>query len=285
MNKLRHVRTLAMGLLAGTIGPCVALAQTRPPAPVPPISYQTFKRLQAHPELLKQLLTPPEPSAEPLYLPRQASPWSRLTNQPPFNAGAMLLLTDGTLMVQDQGPANGGGRGWWRFTPDINGSYLNGTWSQLSSLPAGYAPLYFASVVLRGGRVIIEGGEYNDGMMVWTNLGALYDPVVDTWTPVPPPTGNQWSMIGDAPGTVLADGQFMMGGHATTQQALFNPGTLSWTIIDSGKADINSEEGWTLLQNGDVLTVDCNNPGNLTNSELFRPISGSWVSAHDRQAL
>ena len=75
MNKLRHVRTLAMGLLAGTVGPGAALAQTRPPAPPPPISYQTFKRLQAHPELLKQLLTPPEPSAEPLYLP-PASPWS-----------------------------------------------------------------------------------------------------------------------------------------------------------------------------------------------------------------
>lgn len=278
MNKLRHVRTLAMGLLAGTVGPGAALAQTRPPAPPPPISYQTFKRLQAHPELLKQLLTPPEPSAEPLYLP-PASPWSRLTNQPMFNAGAMLLLTDGTVMVQDLGPANGGGRGWWRFTPDINGSYLNGTWSQLASLRAGYAPLYFASAVLRGGRVIIEGGEYNDGMMVQTNQGALYDPVVDTWTPVPPPTGNQWSMIGDAPGTALADGEFMMGGHATTQQALFHPGTLSWTIVDSGKVDINSEEGWTLLQNGDVLTVDCNNPGNLTNSELYNPITGKWATA------
>jgi hypothetical protein len=27
-------------------------------------------------------------------------------------------------------------------------------------------------------------------MMVQTNQGALYDPVVDTWTPVPPPTSS-----------------------------------------------------------------------------------------------
>jgi hypothetical protein len=186
----------------------------------------------------------------------------------------MLLLTDGNVMVQA-----GTGQGWWQLTPDINGSYLHGTWSQLASLPPGYAPLYFASAVLPDGRVIIEGGEYNDGNMVWTNLGAIYNPVVNTWTPVAPPTGSQWSMIGDAPGTVLANGTFMMGGHATTQQALFNPADLTWTITGSGKADKNSEEGWTLLPNGAVLVVDCNHPGNLTNSELFHPISGSWVSA------
>ena len=184
----------------------------------------------------------------------------------------MLLLTDGTVMVQDQGPANSGDRGWWRFTPDINGSDLNGTRARIGLAACGLRA--------GGGRVIIEGGEYNDGMMVWTNQGALYDPVVDTWTPVPPPTSSAFIQIGDAPGTALADGQFMMGGHAITQQALFHPGTLSWTIIDSpGKADINSEEGWTLLQNGGVLTVDCNNPRNLTNSELYNPITGMWATA------
>ena len=34
-----------------------------------------------------------------------------------------------------------------------------------------------------------------------------------------------------------------------------------------------------MLQNGDVLTVDCNNPGNLTNSELYNPITGKWATA------
>jgi hypothetical protein len=72
----------------------------------------------------------------------------------------MLQLTDGTVIVQDLTSTNLGG--WWRLTPDNTGSYLNGTWSPIASLPKGYSPLYYASVALADGRVIIEGGEYND---------------------------------------------------------------------------------------------------------------------------
>ena len=170
------------------------------------------------------------------------------------------------MMVQ-HGPAHSNGAGACRFTAQYQRQL-----PERHLVAIGLAA-WLRAVVLRirgpsrrAGHARSRGSKYNDGM-VQTNQGALYDPVVDTWTPVPPPTGNQWSMIGDAR-TALADGEFMMGGHATTQQALFHPGTLSWTIVDSGKVDIDSEEGWTLLQNGDVLTVDCNNPGNLRNSEF-----------------
>jgi hypothetical protein len=27
------------------------------------------------------------------------------------------------------------GSAWWRLTPDNNGNYINGTWTQLASLP------------------------------------------------------------------------------------------------------------------------------------------------------
>ena len=50
----------------------------------------------------------------------------------------------------------------------------------------------------------VEGGEYNDGATVWTNLGAVYDPVADTWTAVTPPAN--WTQIGDAQSVVLANG-------------------------------------------------------------------------------
>src|SRR5204863_9226475 len=82
--------------------------------------------------------------------------WQSLTNQPAFSAGAMLLLTDGTVLVHAE---QNDSRNWYKLTPDVNGSYLNGTWTQVASLPAGYAPLYFSSAVLPDGRVIIEGGE------------------------------------------------------------------------------------------------------------------------------
>jgi Galactose oxidase, central domain len=278
MNNLIYIRTMATGLFVWTAGLDATWAQTLPPAPLPPVSQQTLKRPRAQPDMKQPLTSPLRLAAQPVFLASGPSPWRSLSRQPPFNAGAMLLLTDGTVMVHDQGTKNSGTSNWWRLTPDVNGSYLNGTWSKLASLPAGYAPLYFACAVLADGRVIIEGGEYNNGQEVFTNLGAIYDPVTNKWTPVPPPEGEEWLMIGAAASTVLADGTFMIGGIFTNEQALFNPASLSWTITGKGKADSNSEETWTLLPNTEVLTVDANNPENLTNSELYLPERGSWIS-------
>jgi hypothetical protein len=44
--------------------------------------------------------------------------------------------------------ADNGCQDWWKLTPDNTGSYLNGTWTQLASLPPGYSPLYHSSAVL-----------------------------------------------------------------------------------------------------------------------------------------
>lgn len=83
----------------------------------------------------------------------------KLINQPP-GGGALVefLLTDGTVMMQGNGDSV-----WYKLTPDNTGSYVNGTWSQLASLPPTYEPLYFASAVLADGRLVISGGEYNFG--------------------------------------------------------------------------------------------------------------------------
>jgi hypothetical protein len=89
-----------------------------------------------------------------------AQSWQPLTHQPSFTAGHALLLTDGTVMVHHEDP-NDGFIDWWKLTPDVNGSYVNGTWLQLASLPSDYGPLFFASAVLADGKVIIEGGEQN----------------------------------------------------------------------------------------------------------------------------
>ena len=209
------------------------------------------------------------------------SPWQLLTHQPPVldyvdcGPGNPILLTDGTVMVADDGCQD-----WWKLTPDEFGSYVNGTWTQLASTPAGYSPLYHSSAVLPDGRVIIEGGEYNFLHAVWTNLGAIYDPLSNIWTMVNPPAG--WSTIGDAQGVVLSDGTFMQANCCTTQAALLNPTTLTWTATGAGKFDVNDEEGWTLLPNRQVLTVDAYvfayDAGGM-NSEIYNPASGSWFSA------
>jgi hypothetical protein len=211
--------------------------------------------------------------------------WQRLTNQPSFSPGAMFLLTDGTVMVQDQGSQNNGTGNWWRLSPDSHGRYLDGTWSQAASLPSGYAPIYFASAVLPDGRLAIEGGEFNSGAPVDTNQGAIYDPVANTWTPIAPPNGGNgnWVRIGDAPGVVLANGTFLLGASGysgTADQALLDASNLTWTTTGAGKADGNGEEGFTLLPNGKVLTVDAKPQSCSTrNSEIYDPAGGTWQSA------
>jgi hypothetical protein len=201
----------------------------------------------------------------------QAQTLTPLSHQPPTAVGLPFLLTDGTVLVQGSQLTD-----WYKLTPDASGSYVNGTWSQVASIPASwnYAPDAFASAVLADGRLLIEGGEYNQGQFVLTNLGAIYDPVHNTWTPLAPPPG--WDNIGDSPSSVMPDGRFLIGRKLDQQMALLDPVTMQWTpMAASNKSDFNSEEGWTLMPDGTLLTVDVKN---APNSERYLPWMGAWLS-------
>jgi len=207
-----------------------------------------------------------------------AQTWTPLADAPTFYPGSALLLTDGTIMVQDQGKTGAGTSNWWKLTPDNTGSYVNGAWSQLASMQAGYEPEYYASAVLADGRVIVNGGEYNGSSNgVWTTKGSLYDPIANSWTPVAPPSG--WTTIGDAQSVVLPDGTYMLANCCTTNEALLDLKTMKWTPTGTGKADINDEEGWTLLPSGQVLTVDAENRADPTHTEILT--DGAWAFAGD----
>jgi hypothetical protein len=193
-----------------------------------------------------------------------------LKNQPPDGAGIAFLLTDGTVIAQ-----GGGGSDWAKLTPDKSGSYVNGTWKQIASLASNYSPDAFASAVLADGRVIIEGGEYNFGNFAFTNIGAVYDPVKDTWTPQKPPKG--WGFIGDSPSAVLPNGKFLLGSKFDRRVAVLDPATLTWTDLTSkGKNDRNAEEGWTLMPDGSVLTYDVTK---APHSERYLSVDDKWISA------
>lgn len=210
--------------------------------------------------------------------------WQGLTNPAPTEIGVVLLLTDGSVIGHEEADLNTNLAtvNWYKLTPDINGSYVNGTWSQIASLPSTYCPLYFGSAVLPDGRAIVEGGEDNTCSFPSseTNLGAIYDPVANTWTPVNPPDG--WRSIGDAPSVVLADGTYMQGAY-TNPDALLDISTMTWTSTGHGKFDTNQEEGWTLLPNGKVLAVDTYVSGGIsrtgTSSEIYDPSTGRWTGA------
>lgn len=199
-----------------------------------------------------------------------AQSWQPLTNQAPFGASNALLLTDGTVMVQRvESPQ------WFQLTPDAFGSYVNGTWSPLASMSPDYGPLYYASAVLADGRVVVTGGEYNlGGGPVWTNKGAVYDPVANVWAALAPPAG--WGNIGDAQCTVLSDGTFLLGSFADQRIAILDPGSLTYTNLNPPKDDRNDEEGWTLLSDGSVLTVDAIA---APLSQRYIPSTNQWVTA------
>jgi hypothetical protein len=204
-----------------------------------------------------------------LILPRIAAAQSieRLENPAPYGAQQTFQLTDGRILAQSYRY----NREFWVLTPDSNGSYVKGTWKQVASLPSPYSPVDEASQVLADGRVLIEGGEYDHGFVL-TNEGAIYDPLKDAWTRVEPPKG--WQNIGDSPSVVLPDGHYLLGDKLHKRGAELDPATMRWSPVSyRGKNDFNAEEGWTLMPDGSVLTVDV-----LTHpfSEEYLPAQGRW---------
>lgn len=243
-----------------------------------------------------------------------AQTWQTLVNPPPVpeiidpqynydlgpgGASNPILLTDGSVIIQNANPYAADGE-IFKLTPDINGSYLNGTWTQLATMP--YVEAAPSQAVLPNGEVLIEGGEFSgyEEYFTLTNQGAIYDPFTDVWTPVPPPpffvdlypprAAFAPNPIGDAPNVVLPDGTFMIGDKMSRQAATLDLATFTWTETGTNtKSDLNDEEGWTLLPSGAVLTVDCYTdyafgliptyPANPTNSEIYDPATNSWSSA------
>ncbi|HZY95997.1 MAG TPA: hypothetical protein VFE35_02725 [Candidatus Cybelea sp.] len=201
--------------------------------------------------------------------------FARIKSQPPAGMQLAWLLTDGSILTQ----SGANWSNWYRYVPDANGNYSNGTWKQVASLQAGYGPDAFASDVLADGRLAISGGEYNTPgngyQLQLVNLGSVYDPVKNTWTPLGHPT--RWKNIGDSPSSILPDGRMLVGNKLHTWDAALYPKTLTWKHLgDKGKSDFNAEEGWTLLPDGTILTADVKN---APNSEIYNPATGMWKSA------
>ena len=216
--------------------------------------------------MLNRLLLAASLAALPSLAPAQTI--QQLKNQPPDGAQETYLLTDGTILAQGYSNSD-----FWVLTPDKTGSYVNGTWQQVGSL--NYDPSADASQVLADGRVIVQGGEYsNGGNFTLTNKGEIYDPIKQTWSVLKAPS--HWQNIGDSPSTVLADGRFFLGDKLHKRGAILDPSTMKWSIAGyKGKNDFNAEEGFTLMPDGTILTVDVkDNP----QSESWSPTANKWSS-------
>ncbi len=186
-----------------------------------------------------------------------------------FTADIMLLLTDGSVLVHNgYTSVVANASQWLRLTPDQHGRYETGTWS--GELNMQYARQWFASGVLRDGRVFVIGGEYSTDPAATSDAwsGETFDPQTNTWTPISKPSAFEF-VRGDCNGSVLADGRVLLGAASVTEPpstwsrltAIWNPHDNSWVqaglefgaVSTTTKKDPFEEETFNLLADGSVL--------------------------------
>ena len=123
-----------------------------------------------------------------------------------FAASNLMLLTDGSVICQSERF-----KSWRRLVPDSTGSYVDGSWTDISDMANDRH--YYAAAVLRDGRVVVAGGEYRAGAFgvpveTAVDAGEIYDLVSDRWTALPLPASirpargrpglfaRRWTMVG-----------------------------------------------------------------------------------------
>lgn len=199
-----------------------------------------------------------------------AGNWKSLSSPPSvtsgsFNAGTMLLLTDGTVLVNNSGGSNnnGGGSEWLKLTPDPANGYSGGSWGSESDM--ANTRLFCASGILRDGRLFVVGGEFSTAGGD-TPLAEIYDPNSNSWSTLTKPTTFNF-IQGDCSACVLPDGRVIFGALNATSTAIWDPVTENWvqsgtgfgTVADT-KTGWCNEEGWTLLADGTVMAVNVKVP-------------------------
>jgi Galactose oxidase, central domain len=213
-----------------------------------------------------------------------AGAWTPLANLAPDGVELMLLLPDGTVMAAEEPGGTNYSAGWFLLTPDIHGSYINGTWSRLTSMH--YTRLDYSSIVLTNGQVWVAGGEYGTG----TATSEVYDPLSNTWTiaPVPvsllnpalssPEVGENQGFY-DSISKILPDGRVLIapdGANTIGGTLIFDPSTYAWsagpTTFKRGYPD-QAEASWVKLPDDSILTVD----PSTTNSERYIPSLNEWI--------
>ena len=204
-----------------------------------------------------------------------AGTWKALHNQPTFNASTMLLLTDGSVLCQDEGAAANGTNKWYKLTPDNLGSYEYGTWSAVADSPN--TPQFYGSGILMDGRVFVAGGEYNGSNAAAELLAAeIYDPVANSWTSLSTPSN--WTQIGDCSLCVLPDGRVLIAppGGSDNRTAIYDPIANTWTAAANKVGPASGEETWVLLPDQTVLTVNC---FGFPATEKYLIAADKWITA------
>lgn len=195
--------------------------------------------------------------------------WTPLTNVAPGGStSTMLMLNNGQVLVrQDSASPN-----FFLLTPDVNGNYVDGTWTTVSTPPV--TPFFPGSVLLPDGRVFFTSALGSGGL-----TGEIYDPVTDTWSltsTFPDSAG------GHSPAILLPSGQILVGNFAGPETYLYDPATDTWTQTGTRQQNELTDRGsnvWTLLSDGSVLSYDAfaSATNGVGSAQRYFPSTGTWV--------
>lgn len=183
----------------------------------------------------------------------------------------MLLLSDGTVMAASrvtdpsEVPLSSGSRIWYRLTPDIHGSYVNGSWTTLNSMQD--TRLWYSSAVLKDGRVLIAGGEYGTG----GSAAEIYNPVSGLWSSTPAPG----QFLSDSVSKILTNGNVLVGPASGGITLIYNTALNSWSPGPTPQSPANQNEvTWLKLPDDSILTI----PTDSQTSQRFIPAMDQWVT-------
>ena len=161
----------------------------------------------------------------------------------------------------------------WMFDP------ATATWTKISSVGAPPGAVLH-SAVWTGTRMLVWGGRANCDQATSTNVGALYDPVTNTWTPtssVNAPAARSMH------GTVWMNGRVMVWGGKlpnhlyTATGAYYDVASDTWTTtnpVGAPSIRIHPFTVWTgqkAIFWGGVTHV------NLQDGALYDPATNSWT--------
>lgn len=205
--------------------------------------------------------------------------WTNVTTLAPHdNFGVCFLLSDGRVLCHSTGGVVGDI--YDILTPDIHGSYSNGTWSQ--SAESHRWRFDFSSAVLKDGSVYVAGGEYGtDGTQAGSHA-EVYNPVTNTWSAESTPG----HVISDANAEILPDGRILQAllydFSNLKHTAIYDPVTNSYSTGPDSHG-VHNESMWVKLPDNSILMVDMQRLDNSytfttpPHSERYIPSLNTWV--------
>ena len=187
--------------------------------------------------------------------------WTSLASGPPVGVNNCMLMSDGTVLgAERRRPVR------VQLTPDIHGSYVNGTWTTLATM--NNSRLFFSSQLLTNGDLWVAGGEDGSG----GSSAELYNPLNNIWTLIPPPSSG-YPDFSDSISEILPNGNpLVCPVYSSTVCLIYNVASNSWQTAASCAAS-QDEADWVKLPSDNIQTIDAFSQ----NSEHYIPSLNVWV--------